>query len=75
MMIKKRIKEFLSYILAENENFTLEHRLFISALIVGVLVSIFGGMTNYILAPSPVAVIIPLLLADFSVNYLLFSQI
>jgi signal transduction histidine kinase len=73
-MIKKRIKEFRSYIFAENENLLLEHRLFLSALVVGVLVSIFGGTTNYILAPSPIAVIIPLLLTILQVTIYYFVR-
>jgi signal transduction histidine kinase len=62
-MIKKRIKEFRDFIIAKEKNFPLEHRLFLSALIVGILVSILGGIINFILAPSPIAVIIPLILS------------
>lgn len=45
-----------------------------SALVVGVLVSIFGGTTNYILAPSPIAVIIPLLLAILQLTIYYFVR-
>jgi len=61
-MIKKRIKEIRTYVIGEEENFPLEHRLFLSAIVVGILVSIFSGIANLILAPSPIAVILPLLL-------------
>jgi hypothetical protein len=40
-MIKKRIKEIRTYVFGEEENFPLEHRLFLSAIVVGILVSIF----------------------------------
>lgn len=72
-MIKKKINEIRSYIFAEKENFPLEHRLFLSAIVVGILVSIFGGITNYILAPSPIAVIIPFSLAvlQLTIYYLI----
>jgi signal transduction histidine kinase len=62
-MIKKSIKEIRDYIFAENENFPLEHRLFLSAIIVGIISSVVGGAINIILAPSPIAIIIPLILS------------
>jgi signal transduction histidine kinase len=62
-MIKKRIKEIRDYVFAENENFPLEHRIFLSAIIVGIMISILGGVINFILAPSFIVVIIPLLLS------------
>jgi signal transduction histidine kinase len=62
-MIKKRIKEIRDYIFAEKENFPLEHRILLSAIIIGTLVTTLGGIINSILAPSPVAIIIPLLLS------------
>lgn len=62
-MIKKRIKEVLAYVFAEKENFPLEHRIFLSAVIVGTLLSLLGGMINFIFATSLIAVIIPLILS------------
>lgn len=62
-MIKKRIKEIRDYVFAEKENFPLEHRILLSAIIIGILVSIFGGIINFILASSTISVIIPLLLS------------
>ncbi len=62
-MIKKRINEIRDYVFAEKENFPLEHRIFLYAIVVGIGLSIFGGIVNYILAPSPIVVIIPLLLS------------
>lgn len=41
----------------------MEHRIFLSTTIVGALISIIGGFTNLILAPSPVTVLIPLFMS------------
>ena len=62
-MIKKRIKDFLSYIFADKENFSLEHRLFLSAIIIGIFISIIGALINLVLTTSQIAVIIPFLLS------------
>ena len=62
-MINKRINEIRSYVFAEKENFPLEHRIFLSAIVVGIVLSILGGIVNFILAPSPIVVIIPLILS------------
>jgi len=62
-MINNRIKKIRDYLFAEKENFQLEHRIILSALIVGMLTSILGGLINLILMPSPVAVLIPGLLS------------
>ncbi len=61
-MIMKRIKEIRDYIFAKKEDFPLEHRLFLSTIIVGVLICIIG-FTNFILAPSPVTILIPLFIS------------
>jgi signal transduction histidine kinase len=58
-MIKKRIKEIRDYVFAEKENFPLEHRIFLSGIIVGILVSMVIGLKNFMLADSPIAIIIP----------------
>ena len=62
-MIRKGIKKWLSYITADKENFSLEHRLFLSSIIVGILISVFGSFLNLVLTTSPIAVIIPLVLS------------
>ena len=62
-MIKKRIKEIRDYVFAENENFSLEHRIFLSATAVGVLICVVGGFINFMLAPSPVTILVPLFLS------------
>jgi len=62
-MIKRRIKEIRDYVFAENENFPFEHRIFLSAITVGILVSTLGGIINFILLSSPISIIIPLILS------------
>ncbi len=62
-MINKKINEIRSYVFAEKENFPLEHRIFLSAIVVGIVLSVLGGIVNFILAPSQIAVIIPLILS------------
>ncbi len=62
-MIKKRIKEIRDYIFAENENFPLEHRILLSAIIVGILMSTIGGIINYITFPSLIVFIILLFIS------------
>jgi len=43
-MIKKKIKEVLSYILAEKENFSFENRIFLSSILIGLFLSILGAI-------------------------------
>jgi signal transduction histidine kinase len=62
-MIKKRIKEIRDFVFAEKENFPLEHRIFLSTIIVGIMVSTLGGIINFILVSSPISIIIPLILS------------
>jgi hypothetical protein len=62
-MIEKRIKEIRDYVFAKGEGFPMEHRIFLSTTIVGALISIIGGIANFILAPSPVTILIPLFLS------------
>jgi signal transduction histidine kinase len=62
-MIGKKIRSVISYIFAEEENFSLEHRLVLSSIIVGVLIALLGSIINLVLSTSLIAVIIPLLLS------------
>jgi two-component system, sensor histidine kinase and response regulator len=62
-MFKKRYKEISDYVFAKEEGFSLEHRLFLSTTIVGALISLIGGLTNFMLAPSPFTILIPLFIA------------
>jgi PAS domain S-box-containing protein len=60
-MIIKKIKEVISYILAEKENFSFEKRIFLSTIVIGILLSILGAIFGGILASQPVPVFIGIL--------------
>jgi signal transduction histidine kinase len=62
-MIKKKAKEFIIYIFAEEENFPLEHRLVLSASIIGILISLIGSLINFLLSTSAIAVLVPIFLS------------
>jgi PAS domain S-box-containing protein len=61
------IKKAIRFIFAEDEDFSLEYRLFLSALIVGIFTSVLGSVINWILITSLPAVIVP-----FSLSFILF---
>jgi len=61
--MNKKIREFFSFIFAEKENFTLEHRLLLASILVGILICIFGSIINLILTTSTIAVLMPLILS------------
>lgn len=65
VMIKRRIEKVSDYIFADKEDFTLEHRILLYAIVIGILASILGGIINFFLAPSAIAVIIPFILYVF----------
>ena len=58
-----KIKKAIQFIFAENEGFSLENRLFLSSIVVGILTGIVGSAVNLLLITSSLAVIIPLLLS------------
>jgi signal transduction histidine kinase len=62
-MTGKRIRGVVGYVFAEKEDFSLEHRLVLSAIVVGVLIALMGSVINLVLSTSLIAVIIPLLLS------------
>ena len=62
-MRNKRVKVFFSYIFGDEENFSLEHRLVLSASIIGILISLIGAFINFLLSTSIVAVLIPIFLS------------
>lgn len=62
-MLKLKIKKAIRFIFAEDEGFSLENRLFLSALIIAILTGLMGSAVNLLLSPSETAVIIPLLLS------------
>jgi len=56
-------KKAFNFIFADEEDFSLEHRLFLSACIVGILTSLMGAVINLTLMASFTAVAVPLLLS------------
>lgn len=60
-----KLKNLISSIFHVDEKLSLEHRLFYSAVVVGMLTSTLGAFVNLIFLTSPVAVIIPLILSTF----------
>ena len=58
-----KVRKAIQFILAENEGFSLENRLFLSSIVVGILTSLVGSILNLILVTSLPAAIIPLLLS------------
>jgi PAS domain S-box-containing protein len=62
-MTKLKIKKAINFIFGEDENYTLENRLFLSAIVVGILTSLIGSIVNLILASSIIAGAVPLFLS------------
>jgi PAS domain S-box-containing protein len=60
-----KIKEIRSYIFADDENLTLEHRLFLSSVTFGIMISLLGSIVAVFVATSAIAVYITLILASF----------
>jgi len=58
-----KIRKFIDYIFAENENLTLEYRIFLSAITIGIFASLIGSFINLVLNTSVTAAIIPLFLS------------
>lgn len=60
-MNSKKTTAALKYIFAEEENFSLEHRLFLSGTVIGIIISIIGSIINLVLSTSIIATLIPLI--------------
>jgi len=54
-----RLKSFIKLIFGENEDYSVENRLYISALIIGIAFGFIGTFTNYILLDSLSTILIP----------------
>jgi len=61
--IMNKIKKAIQYIFAEDEGFSLENRLFLSSIVVGILTSLVGSVLNLVLVTSITAAIIPVFLS------------
>ncbi len=58
-----KINNAINYIFAENEDLTLENRVFLSAIIIGIFTSLIGSFINFIFTTTVFAAIISLLLS------------
>ena len=58
-----KIRKAIDFIFAENEELSLENRVFLSAIIIGVFTSLVGSAVNLVLNASLPAAIIPLILS------------
>jgi len=63
-MINRKLKAFRSTIFAEQENLTLENRLFLSAVVIGIILCINGSIISFLISPSINTVIICLSLCS-----------
>ncbi len=62
-MMMDKIKKAIRFIFAEGEDFTLENRLLISAVIIGTLTGVMGSLINLFLSTSMTAVLVPIALS------------
>jgi PAS domain S-box-containing protein len=58
-----RLKKVIRFLFAYDEDITLEHRLFLSSTLIGLLASMLGAVINFILYTSIPAIIAPLVLS------------
>jgi len=70
-----QLKKAIAFLFAEGENFSLEHRLLISAIILGILTAVIGSLLNLILSTSFTAVIVPIFLAGLLILLYYFLRI
>ena len=71
-MIRKKIHEVLNFVFADNESFSLENRLFLSTIIIGLIISLIGIIVSIILNAKSIILIIGLsLLLFLSILYYL----
>jgi len=61
--MKSNFRKAISYIFAKDENYTLENRILLSSIILGLLLNLFAAIVNTIFHTSNLAIIIPLILS------------
>lgn len=66
-MFKAKVRKIINYIFDDENNLSLEHRILISALIMGIFIGILGGISNIFLTTSFYASLIPLSLTIFAI--------
>jgi PAS domain S-box-containing protein len=70
-----KLEKFSRFLFADDDSFSLEHRLFLSSLILGILASLVGATINMVLYTSVPAVIIPCSLSFFLIIFYYFLRI
>lgn len=74
-MVKQKLKGAISYLFADGENISLEQRLFIAALIIGILLGIIGTITNLILMEVLSSIIIPIVISIILILFYYFVRV
>jgi PAS domain S-box-containing protein len=69
-----RIKKAISFIFADDKDFILEHRLFLSSIVLGIMATILGSLINLVLYTSLLAFLIPSLLSILLIAFYLFLR-
>jgi len=74
-MVKQKLKRAISYLFAEGEEISLEQRLFIAALIIGILLGIVGTITNIVLMQLFSSIVIPVAVSIALVLFYYFVRV
>lgn len=61
-MIRKKINKIHNYLIANNERLSLEHRLVLASLLMGIFMGVSGTLGNLLLTQSFIASLVPLVL-------------
>jgi PAS domain S-box-containing protein len=69
-----RIKKFISFIFADEKDFTLEHRLFLSSITLGIMATFVGTLINLVLYTSILAVLLPFTLSVLLIVFFLYLR-
>jgi two-component system, sensor histidine kinase and response regulator len=78
IIFTNKLKELLSFILGENENFPFEKRMFISAILIGILTAIVATTAGAFLSSDPVSIFLGILVAcllSIAYHYIRFEGI
>ena len=73
-MGSNKIGKIINYIFSNNKNVSLEHRLLLSALIIGAFIGIVGFVSNLFLTDSIIASVLPLSLAVLAAILYYFAR-
>jgi PAS domain S-box-containing protein len=74
-MIRKKIKEFSGFVLAGDESLSLQNRLFLSTIIIGLIASLLGAIVSIILSSATTTIVISLSLFFLQIILYYFVKI